>query len=64
MTDGKTIYHITVDAEKSATVRSLLTENFEIIIDKMQHSLDGKDLNVYISIVGKRTSEVQQDDHS
>ena len=64
MTDRKTIYHISVDAENSAAVWSLLIENFEIIIDKMQHSLDGKDLNVYISIVEKRTSEVQQDDYS
>lgn len=50
MTDRKTIYHISVDAEKSAAVWSLLTENFEIIIDKMQHSIDGKDLIICLRI--------------
>ena len=50
MIDRRTIYHISVDAEKSAAVWSLLTENFEIIIDKMQHSVDGRDLKVYLRI--------------
>ena len=54
MNDRKTIYHIELERDKSAFFWSFLTENFEIIIDKKQHSVDGKDLNVYIRIAERK----------
>lgn len=53
MSNNKTIYHIELEGNKSALFWSFLTENFEIIIDKKQHSVDEENLNVYIRIVEK-----------
>lgn len=54
MSNSKTIYHIELERDKSAFFWSFLTENFETIIDKKQHSVDGENLDVYVRIVKKK----------
>lgn len=63
MSNGKTIFHITLEREKTELFWSFLTENFEVFLDKEQHSVDKENLNVYISVVEK-TAEVQLYDNS
>lgn len=54
MSDRKTYYHIEVDREKAALIWTLLSENYNAVIKKIQHSPDGKDLNVHLRIVNKK----------
>ena len=51
MSDRKTHYHIEVDREKAALIWSFLSENFDAVIAKEQHSPDGNDLHIYLRII-------------
>lgn len=50
MSDEKTVIHIEIRNEKASLVWSVLSNNFQFVIDKKQHSIDGKDVNFYIHI--------------
>ncbi len=50
----KTYYHIEVDREKAAPIWTLLSEKYNAVILKIQHSSDGKDLNIHLRIVDKK----------
>ena len=54
MSDRKTYYHIEVDREKAAQIWTLLSENYNAVIMKIQHSPDGNDLNIHLLIVSKK----------
>lgn len=54
MNDGKTIFHIEAENEKASLVWSVLSENLQFVINKKQHSVDGKDINIYIRIDKKK----------
>ena len=51
MSERKTYYHIEVDREKAALVWLFLSESFDAVITKEQHSSDGRDLNIYLRII-------------
>lgn len=46
-------YNIQIDKGLSPLLWSLLTENFNCVIDKIQHSENGEDLIVFINIKTK-----------
>ena len=54
MSKRKTYYHIEVDSEKAAPIWTLLSEKYNAVIVKIQHSPDGKDLNVHLRITDKK----------
>ena len=54
MSERNTYYHIEVDREKAALVWSFLSESFDAVITKEQHSPDGRDLNIYLRIINKK----------
>ena len=55
----KTQYTIEMDAQLSAKVWKVLTENFEITVLERQHSLDGQELNMSIRLDGEKSGEAQ-----
>ena len=55
----KTQYTIKMDAQLSAKVWKVLTENFEITVLERQHSLDGQELNMSIRLDGEKSGEDQ-----
>ena len=54
MSERKTYYHIEVGHEKGASVWTLLSEKYNAVIMKIQHSPDGKDLNIHLRIADKK----------
>lgn len=54
MSDRKTIFHIEVENKNTALVWSVLSKNLQFVINRKQHSVDGKDINIYISIDEKK----------
>ena len=54
MSDRKTIFHIEVENKNTALVWSVLSKNQQFVINRKQHSVDGKDINIYISIDEKK----------
>ena len=54
MNDGKTIFHIEAGNYNAALVWSVLSENLQFVINKKQHSVDGKKINIYICINDKK----------
>lgn len=50
MSDGKTVFHIEVESKNAGLIWSLLSNNLNLIVNKKQHSIDGKDINIYIRI--------------
>ena len=54
MSDRKTIFHIEVENKNTALVWSVISKNLQFVINKKQHSIDGKDINIYIRIDEKK----------
>lgn len=54
MSDRKTIFHIEVENKNTALIWSVLSKNLQFVINRKQHSVDGKDINIYISIDEKK----------
>jgi hypothetical protein len=46
-------YNIQIDKKLSPLLWNLLTENFNCIVDKIQHSENGEDLIIFINIKTK-----------
>lgn len=46
-------YNIQIDKKLSPLLWNLLTENFNYIVDKIQHSENGEDLIIFINIKTK-----------
>ena len=51
-----TKYYIEVSDEYAANLWEILTENFNIILTKRQHSLDGSDCHISIIITDIKTA--------
>lgn len=42
-------YNIQIDKKLSPILWKMLTENFNCIVDKIQHSENGEELNIFIN---------------
>ena len=50
----KVIYKIEIESKLSAQLWKLLTENFNCVLEKRQHSADGETLHIHIQISDKK----------
>ena len=54
--DRKTYYHIDVPRQLSGSFWRLLAENYELNVIRRQHSLNGKDLSIELSVTKSKKS--------
>ena len=55
MSEKKNHYNIDVPSHLSAELWQTLTDNFDVIMKRQCHSLDGEENNVWIEIVDKKS---------
>ncbi len=50
----KVTYKIEIESKLSAQLWKLLTENFNCVLEKRQHSVDGESMHIQLKIISQK----------